>query len=161
MANPFASSRTFHKLGNFTNTPMFRALPTPRGIAVLTTIGRKTGKPRPRAVRAVRDGNRVYAVCILGGRSDWLHNVRANPAVTLKLGSKTYRATAHEPRDDAERQQAAEAYHPIAGWYDYADYANFVWGFPTRAKLLAAHDRWFAEGKPVIFELEAEAGAGG
>jgi deazaflavin-dependent oxidoreductase (nitroreductase family) len=156
LANPFAASKTFHKLGNITNTPVFRVMPTPAGIALVTTKGRRSGKARARPMRAVRDRNRVYAVSILGARADWLRNVRADPSVTVKLGSKTYRATAKELVDSDERAQAAAVYAPIAGWYDYFDYANFVWDIPTRKKLLHAHDDWFGKGIPVVFELEPE-----
>ena len=34
------------------------------------------------------------------------------------------------------------------------DYANFVWSFPTRTKLLNVHDEWFQTGTPVVFDLQ-------
>ena len=153
MPNPFAHSRTFHKIGHVTNTTPWRALPTPNGLAVVTTTGRKTGKQRPRAMRVVRDGNHAYAVALLGTTSAWIHNIRANPNVRIKLGAKTYTAVAREITDAADLSRAAEIYRPIAGWYDYADYANFVWSIPTREKLLDVHDEWFQTGTPVAFEL--------
>jgi deazaflavin-dependent oxidoreductase (nitroreductase family) len=153
MANPFAKSRTFHRIGHVVNTTPWRALPTPAGLAVVTTTGRKTGKKRVRAMRAVRDGARVYAVSLLGDRADWVRNVRANPDVTVKLGGRTYRATARLIDDGEELRRAEELYYPIAGWYDYADYANYVWDFPTREKLLRVHNEWFEQGTPVVFEL--------
>ena len=156
MANPFSKSRTFHKIGNVTNTAPMRVLPTPRGYAILTTIGRKTGKPRPRAIRAVREGEQVYAVALLGDKCAWLINVRANPKVTLRLGTKTMPATARQVTDPDELVRAAAAYHAIAGWYDYLDYVNYVWSIPTRKNLLAAHDRWFETGPVIAFDLAAE-----
>lgn len=153
MANPFAASRTFHRIGHLTNTAPLRLLPTPAGIAVVTTTGRKSGKRRTRAMRAVRDGDRVYAVALPGRRSDWLANLRANPDVTVKLERTTYRARGRILADGEERRRAFAAYHPIAGWYDFADYANYVWSLPTRAKVLSAHDDWFEQDTPVVFEL--------
>jgi deazaflavin-dependent oxidoreductase (nitroreductase family) len=153
MANPFATSRWFHKIGHVTNTSAWRLLPTPAGLAVLTTTGRRTGKRRSRAIRAVRAGDRVYAVAMLGRRCDWVYNIRAQPQVRLKLGGRTHDATARELLDSAERQQAAEAYMPNAGWFDYFDYANLMWSVPTRSKLLRAHEHWFDEGVPVVFEI--------
>jgi deazaflavin-dependent oxidoreductase (nitroreductase family) len=153
MANPFAKSRTFHKIGHVTNTPPWKVLPTPSGLALVTTTGRKTGKPRQRAMRAVRDGDRVYAVALLGDRSDWVRNLRVNPQARIKLGGTTYDAIGRV-LTDAERDRAAGVYRPIAGWYDYADYANYVWSFPTRGRLLRVHDEWFADGTPVVFELQ-------
>ena len=66
MANPFDSSRAFYKVGHITNTPPWKLLPTPNGLGLVTTTGRKTGKRRQRAMRVVREGNRAYAVALLG-----------------------------------------------------------------------------------------------
>lgn len=156
MANPFARSKTFHRIGHVTNTSVWRLLPAPAGLAVVTTTGRKTGKRRARAMRVVREGDRAYAVAFLGDRTDWLHNVRSNGEVTVKLGGRTYEAVAREIVEPAERARAAEAYRPVAGWYDYVDYVQYAWGVPAKGALLRAHDRWFEEGTPVLFELKEE-----
>ncbi len=153
MANPFGTSKWFHRVGHVTNTTWWKLLPTPSGLALVTTTGRKTGKRRARAMRVVRDGNRAYAVALLGKRTAWIHNVRENPQVRIKLGRRTHDATARVLTDAGERARAAEIYRPVAGWYDYADYANFVWDVPTRGKLLRTHDEWFGTGTPVVFEL--------
>jgi deazaflavin-dependent oxidoreductase (nitroreductase family) len=147
-------SRTFHRIGHVTNTPPWKILPTPGGLALVTVTGRKSGKRRQRAMRVVRDGDRAYAVALLGEKSDWVRNLKANPVVRIKLGATTYTARGRILLDAEERERAAEIYRPIAGWYDYADYANFVWSFPTRGKVIRAHDEWFEHGIPVVFELE-------
>lgn len=152
MPNPFARMRAFHRVGHLTNTPTLRLL-TPPGIAVLTTKGRRSGLPRTRAIRAVRDGDSVYAVALLGARTDWLANIRAEPGVTLKLGRTTHAAVARILTEPGEIARSAAIYHPIAGWYDYFDYANFAWSPPTKGNVLRAHDEWFARGVPVVFEL--------
>ena len=156
MANPFNKSKIFHKIGHVTNTVPWRLVPTPTGLAVITTSGRRTGKRRVRAVRAVRLGSVVYAVALLGERTDWLHNIRARSGVQIKLGGRTYAATARELRDQADLERAADAYRPVAGWYDYVDYANFVWDVPTRRKLLRVHDEWFERGTPVEFRIGSD-----
>lgn len=161
MANPFAKSRTFHKIGNITNTTPMRLLPTPRGYAVITTTGRKSGKPRARAIRAVRAGAQVYGIALLGNKADWLANVRADPNVRIRLGTKTVAAKAREITNPDERARAAAAYRPIAGWYDYMDYVNYVWGVPTRSNLLKAHEGWLKSGILVAFDLADEAKSGG
>ena len=157
MANPFAKSRTFHKIGHFTNTALWTVVPTPRGLAVVTTMGRRSGKRRARAMRVVRAGDRVYAVSILGRRSDWFANLKSDSNVTIKLGKETYRASARELVGPEERALAAEVYRPLAGLYDYVDYVNLVWDVPTRSKLMRVHDEWFANGIPVLFELQGRA----
>jgi deazaflavin-dependent oxidoreductase (nitroreductase family) len=153
MPNPFAQSKTFHKLSHVTYSAAWRIVPTPAGIGLLTTIGRKSGKPRFRAIRAVRSGDSVYAVALLGKQCAWLYNIRANPEVRVKLGTTTYPAIARAITDPDERRRAFEIYHPIAGFYDYVDYANFLWGVPTKNAVLRAHDEWFDRGVPVVFEL--------
>lgn len=105
-------------------------------------------------MRVVRDGNRAYAVALLGNKSDWLRNLRVEPKARIKLGGRTYDAIARVMVDPGERARAAEVYRPVAGWYDYFDYVNFVWSFPTHGKLLRVHDEWFQRGTPVVFELE-------
>src|SRR2546429_6066127 len=107
MANPFAKSKLFHKIGNITNTPPLRLRPR-KGVAVVTTKGRKSGKLQTRPMRGVRDGDRVYATAILGPPADWLANIKANAHVTVKLASKTYRATARTITDPAELARARE-----------------------------------------------------
>ena len=155
MPNPFAKSKLFHRVGHITNTIPLTYLLTPTGIAIVTTTGRKSGQQRARAMRAVREGNSVYAVSLLGPHADWVANIRANPDVTVKLGRKTFPAKARVLTDATELAHAAEVYHPVAGWYDYFDYANFVWSVPTTKSLLRAHDDWFKTGTPVVFELAA------
>jgi deazaflavin-dependent oxidoreductase (nitroreductase family) len=154
MANPFAKSKTFYKLGNLLALPLWSVLPTPPGLGVVTTTGRKSGKSRARAMRVVRDGDSALAVSILGRRSDWFRNVQSDPKVTVKLGTKTYRGNARAIVDPLEREKARNAYEPVAGWYDYFDYASFVWAFPTTAKLLRTHNQWFDRGAPVVIELQ-------
>lgn len=159
MPNPFAKSKTFHRMGNLTVAPVVRLFPAPTGLGIVTVTGRKSGKVRTRPMRVVRDGDRAYAQALLGERADWVHNVRANPRVQIKLGGTTYDATAHEIVGADERARARAIYHPVVGWYDYFDYVTYLWGIPTKAKLLRQHDEWFDEGTPVVFELEAASGS--
>lgn len=49
----------------------------PADVAALTTLGRKSGRPRTTFVRAYRDGDRAYLVSIGGEHAQWLKNVRA------------------------------------------------------------------------------------
>lgn len=154
MPNPFAKLKTFHKMGNLTVAPVVRLFPAPTGLGIVTVTGRKSGKAYTRPMRVVRDGDRAYAQALLGERADWVHNVRANPRVLIKLGGTTYNATAHEIAGADERARARAIYHPVVGWYDYFDYVTYLWGIPTKSTLLRQHDEWFDEGTPVVFELE-------
>ena len=89
MANPFKRSRWFHWIVNHTINPWFRLMPMPRGYAVITVTGRKTGRPRSLAVRAILADATLYVVAALGQNSDWLKNARKMPNVRVKLGRRT------------------------------------------------------------------------
>jgi len=116
MPNPFAKSRWFHKLANVTGGPqLFRAFPVPRGFALLRVRGRRTGKLRDRPIRAVRNGEGLYAVAIMGKRSDWLRNARKNPEVRVKAvrsesgGLRLFRRAAGGMDDSDERDDRSQA----------------------------------------------------
>jgi len=154
MPNPFAGTRFYARLGNLVTRPLWSRLPAPPGFGILTTTGRRSGLPRPQSVRAIRDGDRVVVVCMMGERADWLENIRANPQVTIRLGDQTVRGVAREVVDAGERQRAAELYIGTTQASDYLDYAVYHWGFPTRRKIERAHRRWFEEGIAVVIRLE-------
>lgn len=157
MPNPFAFSRWYHRLSNIFVAPQFRVLPMPRGFVLLTVTGRKSGKPRRRPIRAIRSGDTFYALALLGGRSDWLRNVRTEPRVFVKTGTRTRPAIAREVTDPAERAEATALYVEAVVPYDYVDYPSVHWGFPTAGKIRRAHEEWARNGVLVAIDLEAAA----
>ncbi len=74
-----------------------------RCVMLLTTIGRKTGKPRTIAVSFMPDGDRIIIFSGWGTSSNWYRNVRANPRVTIKVGRRTMAADARLIEDQDER----------------------------------------------------------
>ncbi len=154
MPNPFAGSRGYARLSNVFMRPLFSLLPVPRAFALLTVTGRRSGRPRQRPVRAVRDDDTLYAVAMMGERSDWLRNVRKEPRVEVKVGGKRYQGLAREITDPAEREAAIDTYVREVVSADYTDYIAYHWGWPTRRKIDEAHRRWAAEGVMVAIELE-------
>lgn len=156
MANPFKSSRWFHKIVNLTITPWFRLMPMPRGYAVITVTGRKTGRPRSRPVRAIPAGATLYAVAVLGKNSDWLKNVRKTPLVGVKLGSRTRRGTARELTDAVESERARRLYAGTTVPYDYVDYVSVQWGWPSKRSIRRALDDWLSNGTMLAIDLDAE-----
>ena len=72
-----------------------------RSILLLTTTGRRTGKPRTTPVFFLRDGDR-YVVCNVRPESErvnpWVLNVGADPAVSLQVGRDVIRCEAREAR---------------------------------------------------------------
>src|SRR3990170_3889012 len=133
MPNPFAGSRGYARLSNVFMRPLFSLLPTPAGFVLLTVTGRRSGRPRQRPVRAVRRGDALYAVAMLGERSDWLRNVRKEPRVEVKVGGRHYGGVAREIDDPGELGKALEGYLQTVP-ADYMDYAGYHWGLPTRGQ---------------------------
>ncbi len=158
MPNPFAGSKGYARLSNVLILPLFRLFPTTLGFVLLTTTGRRSGKPRRRPVRAVRRDNTLYAVAMMGQRSDWLRNVRKEPRVGIKAGRQRYSGLAREPSDPTEREAALELYVQEVFPADYSDYAAYHWGWPTRRKIQEAHRRWAGEGVMVAIDLERPEG---
>jgi deazaflavin-dependent oxidoreductase (nitroreductase family) len=79
----------------------------------LTTTGRVTGKSHQIEIWFVAQGNSVY---MLSGshKSDWVKNLLKNPAVTVRLGKRTFPGTARIVENEQEeltvRNQIANKY---------------------------------------------------
>jgi deazaflavin-dependent oxidoreductase (nitroreductase family) len=68
-------------------TPLVKLGATPRNTVLLTTTGRKSGKPRTTPVTLVDlDGERWLVSSY--GNVGWVHNVRASPRVVLRWGKR-------------------------------------------------------------------------
>jgi len=155
MANPFAKSRWFHRLANVSGMwVFFRVLPAPRGFALLTVTGRRTGKRRRRPIRAIRDGSTLYAVAILGGRSDWLRNLRSNPKAQARVGVRTRGITMREITDPAEREKVVQLYVETVAPYDYVDVPIVDWTWPSPSRIRKSHRDWLEGGTLVALDLD-------
>ena len=71
---------------------------------LLTTTGRRSGKPRITSLVYARDGDDYLVVASNGGADQapaWLHNLRANPDVEIQVGRERSPAVARivEPPD--------------------------------------------------------------
>jgi deazaflavin-dependent oxidoreductase (nitroreductase family) len=149
--NPFIKSPAGGRALSALQLPIFLMRP-PRGYAVLTTTGRKTGKVRRRCVRAIRRGDLVYVVAIKG-TSQWVKNALANPAVRLRLSGGTFSGLARELSDVTESKVAREAYCESVHRFDYLTWINWRKGRATRAAISALLREWFDEGAPLVIEL--------
>ena len=82
----------------------------------LTTGGRVSGRPHEIEIWFALDGRTLYLLSGGGERSDWVRNLRAEPAVTVRLRDTTYNATARvvEGGDESERGRGLvfEKYQP-------------------------------------------------
>jgi deazaflavin-dependent oxidoreductase (nitroreductase family) len=91
-------------------------------LLLLHTKGAKSGAERVHPVMYQQDGDRLVVFASKAGaptNPDWYHNVRANPDVTVEVGTETIAARARvaegEERERLWTRQKAE-------WPGFADY---------------------------------------
>jgi deazaflavin-dependent oxidoreductase (nitroreductase family) len=88
--------RVVHRVQRFVVNPIGRQLP----VTMLETTGRKSGQPRLTAVGGKVVDNQYWMVSEHGDHSDYVHNIKADPAVRLRIGGKWRRGVAHLLPDD-------------------------------------------------------------
>jgi deazaflavin-dependent oxidoreductase (nitroreductase family) len=69
-------------------------------LALLTTIGARSGKPRTSPLAyLIIDGTPVVVASAMGADKHpaWYHNLLKNPVVTVEYGTETYKAVAAAP----------------------------------------------------------------
>jgi deazaflavin-dependent oxidoreductase (nitroreductase family) len=71
----------------------------------LTTQGRVSGRPHEIEIWFALDGQTLYLLSGGGDRSDWVRNLRAEPAVTVRVRDTTYSATARLVEDGEESER--------------------------------------------------------
>lgn len=152
--NPLVRSPTGGRVLSAMMLPWF-ALAPPAGFGVLTTVGRRTGKARPRCMRVIRDGDRAYLISIPGEHAAWLKNIRANPEVRLRIKGGKFRGRARELTDPDEVRAAMDTYRGSIHFTDYMACGLHRRGWPTREKIKQLHQTWLTHGVPVVVELEA------
>jgi deazaflavin-dependent oxidoreductase (nitroreductase family) len=122
--------------------PLLRWAP-PAGYGVLTTTGRKTGKPRRKCVRVIKRDGHAYLVALRPphlalqhptATQDWVWNVRANPAVRLRLPGGTFDGVAHEITQAGQLEQSRAAICNPVHLGDYGECLLHLRGLPSRAK---------------------------
>jgi deazaflavin-dependent oxidoreductase (nitroreductase family) len=96
---PTLKRRVVHTAQRLVVNPVGRRLPLP----MLETIGRKSGQPRRTAVGGRLIGNQFWMVSEHGEHSDYVRNIKANPAVRVRIHGRWRRGTAHLLPDDDPR----------------------------------------------------------
>lgn len=87
-----------HRVQRLVVNPVGRQLP----MTMLETTGRKSGQPRRTAVGGRVVDNQFWMVSEHGEHSDHVRNIKANPAVRVRVGGRWRNGTAHLlPDDDA------------------------------------------------------------
>jgi deazaflavin-dependent oxidoreductase (nitroreductase family) len=74
----------------------------------LTTLGRKSGRPHEIEIWFALEGATLYMLAGAGEESDWVRNLRAEPAVTVKVREVVYRAHARVITDPEEDRRARD-----------------------------------------------------
>ena len=66
-------------------------------LALLHTVGARSGQPRVNPVGCMKDGDRYVIIASKSGapvNPDWYYNLVANPLVTVEYGTETFKARA-------------------------------------------------------------------
>ena len=92
-------------IGRYTVNPlmrgMFRLGITPPGLALVETIGRRTGALRRTPLIAYTpDGDTLWLIAQHGSHAGWVRNFEANPRVRVRLGRHWRSGTAELLPDD-------------------------------------------------------------
>ncbi|ORW04313.1 nitroreductase family deazaflavin-dependent oxidoreductase [Mycobacterium kyorinense] len=139
MANPpralnSAGTGVFIKWMSRTNALLYKATGGKLGgkflqgapVALLTTIGRKTGQPRVSPLLYLRDGDRVVLVASHGGRANnpmWYLNLKANPKVSVQIKKEVLDLTAR----DATEEERAKYWPSLVEMYSsFEDYQSWT-----------------------------------
>ncbi|WP_062887222.1 nitroreductase family deazaflavin-dependent oxidoreductase [Mycobacterium avium] len=88
--------RVVHRVQRLLVNPVGRQLP----MTMLETTGRKSGKPRRTAVGGRVVDNQFWMVSEHGEHSDYVRNIKANPAVRVRVGGRWRTGTARLLPDD-------------------------------------------------------------
>jgi deazaflavin-dependent oxidoreductase (nitroreductase family) len=90
-----------HRVQRLVVNPIGRQLP----VTMLETTGRKSGQPRRTAVGGKVIDNQFWMVSEHGDHSDYVHNIKANPAVRVRIDGQWHSGTAHLLTDDDARER--------------------------------------------------------
>ena len=109
---PSSMGRRMLRVGGAIHRFMYR-----RGLArkmgqmqqvLLTTTGRKSGKPHTVPLGAIREGDGWVVIASFGGADvdpSWWLNMKANPDVTVQVNDQVIKARMQEITDPADRER--------------------------------------------------------
>lgn len=95
-----------------------------RPMLLLTTTGRKSGKPRMKPLQYLRDGDNYVVVASNGGNVNhpaWWHNLRAEPQATVQTRGKTQNVVAETASADEKARLWPLLLEGYAGYQEYED----------------------------------------
>jgi deazaflavin-dependent oxidoreductase (nitroreductase family) len=87
----------------------------------LTTLGRRSGRPRRIEIWFTRHESAYYLVAEHGRRSQWVQNLAADPAVRARVGARSFRALARVVDHAAERELVSSVRRLSEAKYGWGD----------------------------------------
>jgi len=96
-------------------------------LLLLTTTGAKSGKPRVAPLAYLTDGERLIVFGSKAGATtdpDWIHNLRANPTVSVEVGSERFDATAVEVDEPVRSELYARQVAALPPFAEYQEKAG-------------------------------------
>ena len=99
--------------------PVARRLP---GFAVVSHVGRRSGRIYRTPVNLFRDGDHYVIALTYGSDSQWVRNVLAAGAVDIETRGRRVRLVAPEVVRDARRSLVPEPIRPILGLVRVSDF---------------------------------------
>jgi deazaflavin-dependent oxidoreductase (nitroreductase family) len=99
--------------------PVARRLP---GFAVVSHVGRRSGRVRQTPVNLFRAGDRYVIALTYGADSQWVRNVLAAGAVDIETRGRRLRLVAPEVVHDAQRSLVPTPVRPVLGLARVSDF---------------------------------------
>lgn len=121
MAIPKAVARFNNHVTNRVSRPLARHLP---GFAVVTHVGRRSGRTYHTPVNMFRDGERYVFALTYGADSQWVKNVMAAGSCEVRARGRTVRLC--EPRifTDPERRLVPGPVRVVLQMLDVSDFLS-------------------------------------
>ncbi len=95
-----------------------------RPMVLLTTTGRKSGKPRTTPLQYMKDGEDLIVVASNGGNTrhpGWWHNIQAEPRATAQVGKTAMPVRAETANTDERARLWPLLVATYSGYQDYED----------------------------------------
>ena len=92
------------------------------GFAVVSHVGRRSGRVHRTPVNLFRDGDHYVIALTYGSDSQWVRNVLAAGAVDIETRGRRVRLVAPEVVRDARRSLVPEPIRPILGLVRVSDF---------------------------------------
>ena len=121
MPIPKAVARLNNHVTNHVSRPVAGYLP---GFAVVTHVGRRSGRAYETPVNMFRDGERYVFALTYGADSQWVRNVMAAGSCGVRTQARTVRLC--EPRifTDPERRVVPVPVRPVLRLLDVSDFLS-------------------------------------